>query len=211
MKYRICTLIVLAASWLPARAIDNLTTLLPEDVTIFSSSKDSNLFEHLEDHPVRKAIAASELKKIFAPLMAKQAESKEKTDKIFKDETGKSLDEIQKMFSGPSAVGVNIDIAKIFMMGVGGAPAGEPETALKGIAVGDVPQDADLGLLPVLQRQRPSPARSPVTNVVEDRPCRNEQDHGDGAGGEREQRGHPAQQSHDRGGQPHVEEGDEPG
>ncbi len=133
MKYRICTLIVLAASWLPARAIDNLTTLLPEDVTIFSSSTDSNLFERLEDHPIRKAIAASELKKVFAPLMAKHAESKEKTDKILKDETGKSLEEIQKMFSGPSALGVNIDVAKIFMKGMAGAPGADPETALKGI------------------------------------------------------------------------------
>lgn len=133
MKYRICTLIVLAASWLPARAIDNLTTLLPEDVTIFSSSTDSNLFERLEDHPIRKAIAASELKKIFAPFMSKQAENVEKVSKIFKDETGKSQEEIQKLFSGPTAVGVNIDIAKIFMMGMGGAAGAEPETMLKGV------------------------------------------------------------------------------
>ena len=115
MKYRICTLVVLAAAWLPVRAVENLSTLLPEDVTVFSSAKDGHLFEHLDEHPLKKILVGSGLEKVLAPWLAKTAENKVKIDKIYKEETGLSMDEVMKKFGGATAVGAKIDFAALFM------------------------------------------------------------------------------------------------
>lgn len=132
MKLRILTIVALAASWLPVRAIDNLTTLLPEDVTVFMTMPDSQLFEKLDEHPIQKAIAGSELKKIFAPWMEKQKEAREMVDKIYKEETGMTLEEVQKTFKGGMAIGMKFDFAAL-ILGVraefdgGGAAGGAPK------------------------------------------------------------------------------------
>ncbi len=127
MKYRICTLVVLAASWLPVRAVENLATLLPEDVTVFSSAKDARLFEQLDEHPLKKILVGSGLEKVMAPWIAKTAENKVKIDKIFKEETGLSVDEVFKKFSGGSAAGAKIDFAALFMGFANRGGAGAPE------------------------------------------------------------------------------------
>ena len=72
MKTRIITLVALFAAWLPARAIENLDTLLPDDVTFYTSSKDVHIGDKLDEHPLVKAVVGSELRKIFAPWMAQQ-------------------------------------------------------------------------------------------------------------------------------------------
>lgn len=115
MKYRICTLVVLAASWLPVRAVENLATLLPEDVTVFSGAKDARLFEHLDEHPLKKILVGSGLEKVLAPWLAKTAENKVKIEKIYKEETGLSMDEVMKKFAGATAAGAKIDFAALFM------------------------------------------------------------------------------------------------
>jgi hypothetical protein len=124
MKLRILTIAILAASWLPARAVENLSTLLPEEVTIFMSMQDSYLFEKLGDHPLHKPIMASGLTKIFAPAIAKQKEEREKMEKIFKEEMGMTIEEMQKVFGGGMAMGMKMDIAKM-MLGVGFVPGGD--------------------------------------------------------------------------------------
>ncbi len=131
MKTRLITLVALAATWLPARAIDNLTTLLPEEVTMFMSNKDSFLIEKLEGHPLQKAIAGSALKGIFAPLLTSQAAAREKADKIYKEETGMTFAELQKVFTGGTAVGVKLDFAMLFM-GIAAAPGGGAPEMPKG-------------------------------------------------------------------------------
>ena len=136
MKLRILTIVALAVSWLPVRAVENLTTLLPEETTVFLAMPDSMVFEKLSDHPMYKAFANSELKKIFAPIMAKQEEAKQQADKIYKEETGKTLEELQKHFAGGMAMGMKIDIAAM-MLGVraeiGGGDAGAAPKLPKGM------------------------------------------------------------------------------
>ncbi len=113
MKLRIVSIIALAASIMPVRAVENLTTLLPEEVTMFMAMPDSMVFEKLSDHPMHKAFANSGLKKIFSPLIEKQEESKKLADKIYKEETGMTLEELQKRFPGGIAMGMKIDVMAI--------------------------------------------------------------------------------------------------
>ena len=125
MKTHIITLIALVAAWLPARAIENLDTLLPEDVTVYFGMKDFHLYEKLDDHPLAKAVGGSELKKIFSPFMNKQKETEEKVEQIYKEETGMTPLEVKKSFTGGSAIGVKFDFVQLFMVGraagIGGA------------------------------------------------------------------------------------------
>ncbi len=118
MKTRIITLVALVAAWLPARAIENLDTLLPEDVTFYMGSKDARLFDKLDEHSLAKVVGGSELKKIFAPWMAQQKEAQEKMEKIFKEETGMAFSEIKKTFTGGSVVGLKFDLVQLYMTGV---------------------------------------------------------------------------------------------
>ena len=133
MKTRIITLVALVAAWLPARAIDNLDTLLPEDVTVYLGMKDSSLFEKLDEHPMAKAVGGSELKKIFGPWMAKQKEAQEKAEKIYKEEVGMTFAEVKKSFAGASAIGVKVDFAQMFMKGFAAGPGGGAPELPKGL------------------------------------------------------------------------------
>ena len=114
MKLRILTLLALLAAWLPARAVENLATLLPEDPAFFASMQDSYLFENLEEHPIAKIIRQSELRKVFAPLMKLQAAGQERAEKIYKEETGMTPAELRKFFSGGTAMGMKFDFARMF-------------------------------------------------------------------------------------------------
>jgi hypothetical protein len=127
MKLRIATIAILAVSWLPVRAVENLATLLPEETTVFMSMQDSYLFEKLDQHPLYKPVMGSALTKIIAPWMEQQREARAKADKIYKEETGMSLDELQKVFNGQMAIAMKMDFAQL-MLGVRMAPGdGAPE------------------------------------------------------------------------------------
>ena len=106
MKLRILTFITLVAAWLPARAVENLNTLLPEDSAFFMSMRDTYLFENLDDHPIAKIVAQSELKKVFAPLMKTQVAGRERSEKIYKEETGMTPAELRKFFPGSTVAGM---------------------------------------------------------------------------------------------------------
>ena len=127
MKTRIITLVALVAVWLPARAIDNLTTLLPEDVTAFMSTKDAHFFEKLSEHPLAKAFGDSGLRKIFSPMLEKQKEGQEKMEKILKEETGMTIAEVNKTFNGGSTIGVKFDFAMLFGARLAGGAAEMPK------------------------------------------------------------------------------------
>ena len=126
MKIRILTFIALLAAWLPASAVENLTTLLPEDSAFFMSMQDTYLFENLDDHPIAKIISQSELRKVFAPLMKNYATGRERGEKIYKEETGMTMAELRKLFQGGTAMGMKFDFEKMFdAMGKNGAGMGQ--------------------------------------------------------------------------------------
>ncbi len=132
MKTRIITLVALVAAWLPARAIENLDTLLPEDVTFYMGSKDARLFDKLDEHSLAKVVGGSELKKIFAPWMAQQKVAQEKVEKIYKEETGMTFSEIMKTFNGGSAIGMKLDFAQL-IMGISASKNGAAPELPKGL------------------------------------------------------------------------------
>ena len=113
MKLRILTFITLLAACLPARAVENLTTLLPEDSAFFMSMLDSHLFEKLDDHPIAKIISQSELRKVFAPLMKEQITGRERAEKIYKEEAGMTPTELQKFFPGGTVGGMKFDFIRM--------------------------------------------------------------------------------------------------
>ena len=132
MKTRIITLVALFAAWLPARAIENLDTLLPDDVTFYTSSKDVHIGDKLDEHPLVKAVVGSELRKIFAPWMAQQKEGQEKIEKIFKEETGMTFSEVKKTLNGGSAIGVKLDFTQL-LMGISASQNGAAPELPKGL------------------------------------------------------------------------------
>ena len=129
MKLRILTFITLAAAWLPARAVENLNTFLPEDSAFFMSMRDTYLFENLDDHPIAKIIAGSELKKVFAPLMKTQVAGRERGEKIYKEETGMTPAELRKFFPGSTVAGMKFDFPRMLdemAKNPGNPPAASP-------------------------------------------------------------------------------------
>ena len=113
MKLRILTFVTLAAAWLPARAVENLNSFLPEDSAFFMAMRDSYLFENLEEHPMAKIVAQSELKKVFAPLMKTHIAGRERNEKLYKEETGMTLDELRKFFPGGTVAGMKFDFPRM--------------------------------------------------------------------------------------------------
>lgn len=147
MKLRILTIAILAASWLPARAVENLNTLLPEESTFFMGMPDSYAFEKLADHPLHKPIMASGLTKIFAPFIAKQKEEREKMEKIFKEEMGMTVAEMEKIAGGRMAMSMKLDIAKMILgvgFGAGGEAADFPKDLFDMVMVTDFKGDEKL-------------------------------------------------------------------
>ena len=113
MKLRILTFITLVAAWLPARAVENLNSFLPEAPAFFMSMRDTYLFENLDGHPIAKIVAQSELKKVFAPLMKTQIAGRERGEKIYKEETGMTPAELRKLFPGGTVAGMGFDFPRM--------------------------------------------------------------------------------------------------
>ena len=129
MKLRILTLVTLVAAWLPARAVENLNSFLPEDSAFFMSMRDTYLFESLDDHPIAKLVVQSELKKVFAPLMKTQVDARERSEKIYKEETGMTPLELRKFFPGGTVVGMKFDFPRMLdemAKNPGNPPAASP-------------------------------------------------------------------------------------
>lgn len=113
MKLRILTLLAVLCALLPARAAESLTALLPADPMFFMSMRDNNLFESLDEHPIAKIMRESGLKKIFSPILKMYGEGRERSEKIYKEETGLTVPELRKVFNGGMAFGMQMDFGKM--------------------------------------------------------------------------------------------------
>ena len=123
MKLRILLLPLLLA-FCPARAGD-LAALLPEDTTLAVVGPDVGKLSKLDGHPIAKALATPELKKLFAPFLEQYATDRERNDRIMKEETGMNLDEVNALLKGPFAYGYRVDFPGLIAAAEKRKPDGE--------------------------------------------------------------------------------------
>jgi hypothetical protein len=115
MKLRVSCLSILAslAAWLPARGADEPIDFLPEETSVYFSFSKTKDTPALADHPIYKALATPAMKKAFAPLLAQMAEGEERAAKVWKEETGLTLEQAEALMAGTTAFGLRAQFDQI--------------------------------------------------------------------------------------------------
>jgi Protein of unknown function (DUF3352) len=109
MKLRILTLFL--ALLLPLRAAELASFLVP-DAALAVTATDMKALNKAYEHPVFKAVLTPEIKRAFGPLIDQMKEANELSEKIWKEETGLSVDEATALF-GDFTMAMRIPIPEL--------------------------------------------------------------------------------------------------
>src|SRR5262245_29057050 len=110
-KLRILSLSFAVLLPLPLCAADT-ASYLPQDTAVVLRMTDMKAINKAHEHPVFKAILTPEIKRAFGTLVDKMTDANELTEKIWKEETGMSVDEAMGQF-GDFTMSMRIPIPEL--------------------------------------------------------------------------------------------------